>query len=608
MQNITLRINAFFESLTSLKVFLILLALGAVAYLQTMWYSFVHDDFVFIVGNPDIGRLDDLKEVFLRSSRFEGGSPIVNLYYRPILDIVYKIQYYLFGSYPSGYHLTNVFLHIFNSFFIFWIVRFLLKEKKIALIGATLFLLHPVQTESVCAIAGISNLLMTLFCLLGFVFYLRSGNCSTRTKRSWLYMGSILFFVLSLFTKERAIVFPLLILCYEFCRVNFKVRLRQIKEIGFRCVAFFVVLLGYFKFRSIVLGKSLPDFASNTQELWLRIASIPETLLVYFGILVFPSNLHYYRSQDILLYSVFSTLGLIAVLLLLLYVVKFFFKEERQIALFGLGWFFISLLPVLNIVPLINEYSIILTSEHFLYFSFLGFVLFLMTLLKVLQQRIFLRNFRGISYGFFIAILLIFSVLTIHQSRYWRGEIPLFKRTLQFEENLGRVRILLARAYYFDHSYDKAIIEYQRALKIMQEYMMKAAGTKAESFYLNFIKEIHFDLAHCYEGKKDFERSIEEYRQVLAIDPNDFKIYTNIGVSYFHMKDFDNAILYFNKTLEADPANIGVLNNLAFCYMEKNDLLKAKEILEEISRIDSSSELPQDRLKKMMDSQKREKK
>jgi len=604
LKNIILKISDFFESLTSLNAFFILLVLGGIVYVQTIWYPFVHDDFVFIVGNPDIGRFDDLKEVFLRSSRFESGFSVINLYYRPVLDVLYKVQYKIFGFYPAGYHLTNIIFHILNGFFVFWIVRFFLKEKKIALIASALFLLHPIQSESVCAVAGISNLLMTFLCLSGFILYLRRRDCSTKRNRFLLYIISVLLFCCALFTKERAVVFPLLILCYEICQCDFKSRWEDVKRVVLRCTPFFVVLLGYFKFRSIALGKSLPELGSNIQEIMLRMAAIPETLLVYSKILVFPVNLHYYRSQDILSFSALSTVGFLVVLLLMFFSVGFFLKNGKRIAFFGLGWFFISLLPVLNIVPLVNEYSIILTAEHFLYFSFLGFLLLIMIFFKEFQEKSGFRYFRAVSYCVFIVILLIFSIMTTCQSRYWKGEVPLFERTLKFEKNLGRVRILLARAYYFNHDYEKAMAEYGKALKIMQGYVSKTKGTEAEEFYLNFIKEIHFDLAHCYEGKMDFKRSVVEYQEALKFDPDDSKIYSNIGTSYFHMQDFDNAILYFNKAIRVDSGNMFARNNLALCYLQKDDLPKAIEVLEEISHIDPRFGLAQDNLKKMLEFQK----
>ena len=47
--------------------------------------------------------------------------------------------------------------------------------------------------------------------------------------------------------------------------------------------------------------------------------------------------------------------------------------QARPMLILGLGWFLAALLPVLNIAPLINEYSFILTPEHFLYLPIVGY-------------------------------------------------------------------------------------------------------------------------------------------------------------------------------------------------------------------------------------------
>ena len=104
-----------------------------------------------------------------------------------------------------------------------------------------------------------------------------------------------------------------------------------------------------------------------SQELFLRILSIPRTLLMYVRIILLPYDLHYYRSVDILQPYLPGIIYLIAVIIIAL----LFFRKMNgpcwRICLFSLGWFIIVLLPVLNIIPLINEYSLILTSDHFLY-------------------------------------------------------------------------------------------------------------------------------------------------------------------------------------------------------------------------------------------------
>ena len=120
-----------FKGVGPFQTILILSAIGFGAYLNAVFHPFVHDDIVFIQQNPNLAQWNHLSEIFTRSHAFPGpgGS---NLYYRPFLDLLYKIQYLLLGLNPHGYHLFNVFLHIANSILIYVFCKFLLEKKSLA--------------------------------------------------------------------------------------------------------------------------------------------------------------------------------------------------------------------------------------------------------------------------------------------------------------------------------------------------------------------------------------------------------------------------------------------------------------------------------------------
>jgi len=55
-----------------------------------------------------------------------------------------------------------------------------------------------------------------------------------------------------------------------------------------------------------------------------------------------------------------------------------------------------------------------------------------------------------------IPVVIILSVLTMHQNTFWRSEVALFERMDKYEPNFGRGQLLLAKAYYFAKRYDLA--------------------------------------------------------------------------------------------------------------------------------------------------------
>src|SRR5580704_6343728 len=100
---------------------------------------------------------------------------------RPLLMFTFWLNFQQSGVESTfGYHLVNLFLHIFNSIFIFLAVRKVLSWASIeqlaarilSLFAAGLFLLHPLQTESVSYVASRSETLSVFFVLAAFVVFL----------------------------------------------------------------------------------------------------------------------------------------------------------------------------------------------------------------------------------------------------------------------------------------------------------------------------------------------------------------------------------------------------------------------------------------------------
>lgn len=513
---------------------LLLFLIGFVTYFNSIPHPFVHDDVVFIQNNQTLGDWSDVSSLFLRSSMTGVAASIVNSYYRPLLDMLYKIQYALFGFNPHDYHLFNVLLHIVNSVLVYRLILLLLKchfkslsfggdnlEKSFinpeafAFCTAMFFLIHPVQTEAVACIAGVSNLIFAFFCLLSLLCYLKARQKESSRYWVWWYAAALIFFLAALFSKEQAIMLPLLAGLVEVTLAAPRLsggsasfpgppitKAGAGRMTALRLAGFFIMAFGYLSFRSIVAGNSLAFILAYKGELILRILHIPEVLLMFLGILAFPYDLHYYRSVDILQPYFLTTAILVFFLGALIFLIRCLPRENRPWLVFAGGWFFVALLPVLNIVPLINEYSLILTAEHFLYLPMVGFVLFALLLGRFVVQKVFQEKAFKINTLLVSILGLVCMAATIKQNTYWRGEIPLFERVVRFEKDFGRGHILLAKAYYVHQEYDRAIAQYKIALEIMQSYLKRAKVPEAQKFYLGFIQEIYFDLAHCYAAKE----------------------------------------------------------------------------------------------------------
>ena len=530
--------------------FFLLLAL--IAYGNAIHHPFVHDDVVFILNNPHIRDLSPAS-VF-QPKIIEGpAAGLINVYYRPLIELYYRLVFAVFGSNAWGFHLINILLHGMNGFLLYRLLgRARLLPPEGALFVAVLFVVHPVQTEAVACISGISNLLLLTVILGCFLCYLRGrepdGGGALAVSVGLLLTGCLI--------KEQMIVLPVVILLFEALNLSGGQR-----RWG-KCLTLFGALAVYFLLRRALLGMAVTGIFDPRGEYLLRFLAIPRSLLTYLQIILWPAGLHYYRSLDVLQTNTWAWAVTAVLLVIVTAVIRRMPPEPRRVMLFGTGWFMITLLPMLNIVPLVNEYSTILNFEHFLYIPMIGL---LTSLTMFVRERgaAAAKLFPAVAVG----LVLLSVPLTWRQNTYWRSETALFTRTLRFQES-GRVRMLLGKALYFKGDYPAAINEYHKALAIMKDYAGKTPLPAVREFYRGFIKGIYFDLAHCYEALQNPDTAITMYDQALAIDPRDIVLYNNLAVVYIKEKNFTAAAGLLEKALGLDPASPLTMQNLAYCYVQ----------------------------------------
>lgn len=564
-------VRRFFDLSPGIHV-LVLFVLGLCVYASAVFHPFVHDDVVFILQNPNIQRWDNIADAFLRPSIPQIFQGLVTPYYRPVLEVIYRLEYALFGFNAHGFHLFNVLVHLLNGAMVYALVQRLFGKAPIAFMISAVFLVHPVQTEAVACVAGISNLACALFMLTSLYGYVRWGQATGRAGGLWMTVA-VFSFIIALFTKEQAVVLPFICLMYEGL-----MRQRSAASIVARLAVLILPLAGYLILRQTLFGGFTSAIFENIGELKLRLLAIPGLIEMYAGLLIFPSGLHYYRSIDILAPYISSWIILALLIVLFFMIVRPLEAQHKKMALFGLAWFILALGPVLNIIPLVNEYSFIAAAEHNLYFPMIGFLILAAAVLNHYSTAL---DPAKVALGV-MAIVACLSVMAFTQNRYWRGEVPLFQRAVQFEPQLGRVRILLAKAYIKEGRIDEAIKEYGLAQEIMQSYARKAATPKSQRFYQGMLKGIYSDSAQAFAFKQDWKSSVRHYDLALEIDPGDSYLYSNRALSFIGDQHMELGIRDLQKALSLNPDNLLAANNLSICYIQKGETARAQELLEYI--------------------------
>lgn len=334
--------------------------LALLVYAQTLLYPFVWDDFPFIVDNPALQTVD-VGGYFTDKATLSSNSDYHHAIYRPLRTTLYALLYSAVGADPLPFHLLSVLMHAACCVMLFLLARRLGLNEWAAGIGAALFAVHPVHVEAVTWVSSLSDPLSTLFYLGALWCFL-----DKQPNRRW---GTVfLLLPLALFAKEMAITLPLVLGGWVFLRAD-GMQGKRAKEAWKAVVVGLAVALIYFIWRKAVLGEVSQDPMTQS-GLFKALLKAPLVVGQYVSMLVWPVplnafrpavHLHRWLEWDYLLPTV-AAAGLI-------WGTFAVGKKHPQVRLLGV-WFFVSLLPILNLLPVWVD-----VAERFVYLPSAAFCL-----------------------------------------------------------------------------------------------------------------------------------------------------------------------------------------------------------------------------------------
>jgi hypothetical protein len=150
-------------------------------YVPTLAYDFVYDDHWTVDGNPHLRIWPGPQRIFTSDIWGLTSYPARSNYYRPMFFLGNWFTAHAVSASPWAFHLMNLFLHAAVVGLVWLVSMNLVADRRIALIAAHLFAVHPIHTEAVAWITDTVDLGCTLFFLLAVFLYTRAG--STRLSR-----------------------------------------------------------------------------------------------------------------------------------------------------------------------------------------------------------------------------------------------------------------------------------------------------------------------------------------------------------------------------------------------------------------------------------------
>jgi tetratricopeptide (TPR) repeat protein len=560
-----------------------------VVYLNSLSNGFVFDDYAVIIENKYLKLPGINFASFLNHSYFNiaGGEAS----YRPVATLSYYLIYAIAGLNPFFYHLLSVILHIVNVVLVYLLFNLILKHRFTALIAGLLFACHPALTEAVDCISYNEDLLAAVFFLLAFLYYLKSSTHNLISS-SINYGLSLFFFLLGLLSKEMAITLPAIILLYDVSlkngadRKSFSLQLilKNIKVRGLFYGGYLVVSLLYLSIRFFVLyhpQESIKPFYGNLFE---RIIFLPAHIFSFIKLAFFPVNLtadyvfsyphHFFAASNLIGFLFVAGLAVGSV---------FIFKYSRGI-FFGIWWFFITLFPVYNIIPIYNPFA-----ERFLYIPLIGYCLLVAMAFNTLMNKRLSETVpvKVLSSVAIIALLSFYAMIAIARNLDWKDSLTLWSKTVITSPDSSIAHGSLGRAYQDLGRLEEAIRKYKKAIEIFpnnykayynlgvlydgQGALKEAVANYKRTIAINpaFI-DAQFNLGNIYHNQGLLEEAIHQYRKVTELDPLDFEARNNLGVAYARQGKLDQAIAQWEKVLEIEPQNKSAGENIN----------KAKEMME----------------------------
>lgn len=522
----------------TLKIYpaiLLALSLTFLAYSPSIGGEFVWDDDLHLTENQQLQSVEGLKNIWFQ--------PGATVQYYPLVFTSFWVEYRLWGDNPTGYHLINLLLHS-SSALLLWRILTLLAVPG-AWLTALIFLIHPVNVESVAWITERKNTLSGLFYLASLSFYLRflqiehlqtpNKKKVPKENKGLFYFLSIISFLMALFSKTATCTLPAVILLIIWWKKD------SIKFKDILCVMPFLLLSLTMARLTFIVEKSFAGAQGTNWEFsfWERFIIAGKSLWFYLYKLVLPFELAFIYprwqvddSAGIQLLIPLSFLALITGLWLFRISIG---KAPLTAILFFAG----TLFPVLGFFNFYYmRYSLV--ADHFQYLACIGpIALFSASLTAITRFDSNSSNWIKIRPyllpGVSASTLLLLGFLTWEQTHIYKNIEALWRDTLLKNPKSALVHNNLGTAMERQGKHQEAIDLWQKVIVIDPNF-----------------SEAHYNLGKAYHIKGDLNLAVSELRTSLTLNPAYYQNYSSLAAALAEQGDMEEALHFARKGISVN--------------------------------------------------------
>lgn len=457
----------------------------------------------------------------------------------------------------AQFHRTNLWLHGWNMLWVFVLVLSLTGRAWVAFAVALMWGLHPVNVESVAWVTARKDVLYAAFflpALWGWWQFLQ------RREKRW-YAFTLLAFVLSLLAKPMAVTLPMLLILLDYLHGQ---------KIGFSAAwqkaPFFLLSLVMGVVNLFAQDAAGALHAADRTPLTEKLVVPAWGLLTYAYKSFWPMPLAGYHpypngyGEPMPSYFAWGFL-FIAGLAVLLWICR-----KNRWVVFGIGFFVVSLLPILQVVG----FGGAITAERFAYVALVAPML--LVALAWDRLREWGIGWWGLGCVVWVLVIGMEGWLTYRQAGTWRDGKALWTQVIKTYPL--DYRAYTNRADWESRHGDQAatIGDYSVALAINPDYQEGWNNRGSAKFELGLHAE-----------------ALEDFLKALELEPDNGMYLTNVGLAYMNLEEYDSAWTYFNSALEKGYSRFDCLFNLGVVYHNKGYYPEALETYAKAEAIDKEN-------------------
>ncbi|MFC1631248.1 tetratricopeptide repeat protein [Candidatus Omnitrophota bacterium] len=535
---------------------ILLVLISCAIFANTFNNAFMWDDNSLILENRYIKQLKHLPYLF-SLHYWRYHHPGTKGLYRPITTVSFALDYSLWRVNPFGYHLSNLILHIINVLLIYFLVVRLSGKAAEGLLSI------PLLTALFFATHPIHTESVTWIKnradLLALLFFLSALLLFINSIRK-VKLATLLY-SLSVCAFALALSAKVAAISLPFILLLYIVCFlspADYKKALLKTIPFFAVIGLYLIYKFSLSGSGASSASASSLTVSTHILVIIKTIGYYFKLLLLPLNLNAERILAVPKspFTAPVAFSIAAISVVLTLVIKTF--KTNKLVCFGLLWILISLGPFSNIIYLSSRPI----AEQRLYIPSLGFCLLLALALKRLSNA-------KLTAIITLCLLSFYSTTTIIRNRDWRDSVTFWTKTAEASSQSARAHNNLGKALSTSGQPQQAIREYRQAIAI------EPNNAKA-----------HNNLAVALDGLKRREEALALYQKATTLDNTYESAYYNLGNLYYKMGKYAQAIPAYQKAIAINPYLSWAHNNLGNAFSESGDDLQAQAAYEQAISID----------------------